>query len=809
MDALPDTAGVVIIGGGVAGCSTAYHLGKLGWTDTVLLERRFLTSGTTFHAAGLVGQLRAHSCITEMLRHSVDLYQRLEAETGVATGWKMTGGLRLACSPDRLKELRRQASLARSFGLDMEVLTPDEARTLWPPMSTDDVVGATFLPTDGQVNPSDLTAALAKGARMTGVRILENTEVLSLEVDSCGKAVAAVETGRGRITCGAVVCCAGQWTRWLAASVGVSVPLVPLLHQYLVTTPVAGLPAALPTLRDPDRRTYFKEDAGKLVMGGYEANPVPWAGGGSQDDSHFCLLPPDWDQFEQLMQPAIDRVPALKTAGVRQLINGPESFTPDGHFILGEAPELRNFYVGAGFNAFGIAAAGGAGMALARLVCEREPPFDLGPVDIRRFGAPHRNGDWVGRRTRGAYAAHYSQARPRGDAVAGFPYRHLALHDELKSAGGRFGEKFGWEQVDWFAGRDQGDKQFASPGVGTTSMNEAVAGETRAATTTAVLVDRSSCAKLRITGPDACEALKRVAAGEVSGPVETAVHSPMLNDRGGIECDALVARVAPDDYYLVGGVGTATRISDWIRRWSDDADRFELRDGTEESCALTLLGPEGRAILGSSTPDDVSEEGFPAGRARHVRIGPESCLAIHVTSSAGPVWELHVPIGTVRTVYRVLVESGQEFGLRLAGNLCLESLRLEEGRPAWGSDIGPDTTPLEAGLEWATGIDRGADFKGRDALIRQRRVGVTKIWAGFSTGRPGVELVGGEAIIRNGRSVGWLTSGGFGHNAGRAMGYGFVRCQETLDRSRVLFGKYELDVSGACVPADVHLGSFP
>ena len=677
MDVFPDTAGVVIIGSGVVGCSTVYHLGKLGWTDAVLLERRSLTSGTTFHAASLVGQLRAHSCITELLRYSVDLYQRLEAETGIATGWKMTCGLRLACCPDRLKELRRQASLARSFGLDMEVLTPGEARTLWPPMATDDVVGATFLPTDGQVNPSDLTAALAKGARMNGVRILENTEVLSIETDSGGKTVTAVETCSGRITCDAVVCCAGQWTRWLAASVGVSVPLVPLQHQYLVTTPVAGLPATLPTLRDPDRRTCFKEDAGRLVMGGYEPNPVPWAGGGVRDDSHFSLLPPDWDQFEQLMQPAVDRVPALKTAGVRQLINGPESFTPDGHFILGVAPELRNFYVAAGFNAFGIAAAGGAGMALARLVGEPEPPFDLGPVDIRRFGAPHLDRDWVGRRTGDAYADHYSLARPRDDAVAGRPYRHLVLHDELRSTGGRFGKKSGWERVDWFGGRNQGGNQHASPGNGTASKNEAVARETRAATTTAVLVDRSSCAKLRIMGPDACAALKRVVAGEVSVPVETVAHSPMLNDRGGIECDAIVARIAPDDFFLSCGVGTATRIPDWIRRWSGDADRFELRDGTEESCVLSLLGQEGRVILGSVTPDDVSEAGLPESRARHVRIGPESCLAIHMTSSAGPVWELHVPNGAARTDFRALVDSGREFGLRLAGNLCLESLRQE------------------------------------------------------------------------------------------------------------------------------------
>ena len=669
VNAFPDTAHVVIIGGGVVGCSTAYHLGKSGWTDTVLLERRSLTSGTTFHAAGLVGQLRAHSSITELLRYSVDLYQRLEAETGVATGWKMTGGLRLACSSDRLKELRRQASLARSFGLEMEVLTPGEARTLWPPMTTDDVVGATFLPTDGQINPSDLTASLAKGARMTGVRIFENTEAVSIEVDPGGKSVAAVETSRGRIDCGAVVCCAGQWTRWLAASVGVSVPLVSLLHQYLITTPVDGLPASLPTLRDPDRRTYFKEDAGRLVMGGYEPDPVPWSEDGIHDDFHFSLLPPDWDQFEQLMRPGIDRVPALRTAGVRQLINGPESFTPDGHFIVGEAPELKNFYVGSGFNAFGIAAAGGAGMALARLVCEPEPPFDLGPVDIRRFGAPHRNRDWVRRRTNDAYAAHYSLARAGEEAVVVRPYRPLVLHDELESAGGRFGEKLGWERVDWIGGPSPGDIPFISPGSGTSAMNEAVAGEMRAAMTTAVLVDRSSCGKLRIVGPDACEALKRVAAADVSSPVESVFYSLMLNDRGGVECDATVARLARERFYLVSGVGTANRVSDWIRRCSGDANQFDLLDVSEEFCVLSVMGPGGRTVLSSVTSDDVSETGFPPGRARQVQIGQESCLAMHMMRSGGPVWELHVPNGAARAVYLLLLDSGRDFGLRLAGNL--------------------------------------------------------------------------------------------------------------------------------------------
>ena len=800
---------MVIIGGGVLGCSTAYHLGRSGLTDTVLLERRSLTSGTTFHAAGLVGQLRAHAGITELLRYSVDLYQRLEAETGVATGWKMTGGLRLACCSDRMNELRRQASLARSFGLDMEILTPGEARTLWPPMTTEDVVGATFLATDGQINPSDLAASLAKGARMTGVRIFENTEAVSVEIDSDRKAVTAVESSRGRINCDAVVCCAGQWTRWIAASVGVSVPLVSLLHQYIVTTPIVGLPAILPTLRDPDRRTYFKEDAGRLVMGGYEPDPVSWAEDGIHDDFHFSLLPPDWDQFEQLMRPGIERVPALATAGVRQLINGPESFTPDGHFILGEAPELRNFYVGAGFNAFGIAAAGGAGMALAKLVGEHEPPFDLGPVDIRRFGAPHRNRDWVRKRTSGAYAAHYSLARPGGETIVARPYRQLALHDELESAGGRFGEKLGWERIDWIGVRGPEDVRFNVRDSGANAVAEAVAAEAHAARTTAVLVDRSSCAKLRILGPDACEALKRVAANEVSCPVGSIVYAPMLNDRGGIECDATVVRTDRDEFYLFSGIGTATRVLNWIRRWSGDADQFDLQDVSEDSCVLSLLGPGGRTVMSSATNGDVSETGLPPDQARQIRIGSESCLALHMVGSGGPVWELHAPNGAARAVYASLLDAGREFGLRLAGNLCLESLRLEAGLPEWGSDIGPDTTPLEVGLEWATGIDREWSFKGRDALIRQRRIGVTKIWAGFATGRQDIDLIGGEAIFRNDQNVGWLTSGGMGHNSGRAIGYGFVRCRKPFGRSFVMTGAYELDVSGERIPVEVHLGKTP
>ncbi|MFM8002332.1 MAG: FAD-dependent oxidoreductase, partial [Actinomycetota bacterium] len=430
---LPNSARAVVIGGGIVGCSTAYHLAKLGWTDTVVIERHKLTSGSTFHAAGLVGQLRTSANITQLLGYSVELYKRLEAETGQSTGWKMHGGLRLACNQERWSEVRRQATTATSFGLQMHLLSPREAQEMWPLMEVHDVVGAAFLPTDGQASPSDVTMALAKGARMAGVKICEDTNVTSIEVRD-GKVVAVV-TDRGRIECDAVAVCAGQWTRELGASVGVSVPLVSVEHQYLITTPIEGVTRDLPTLRDPDRLTYYKEEVGGLVMGGYEPDPIPWAIDGIPREFNFKLLDANSDHFAPIMDLAIGRVPALATAGVNQLINGPESFTPDGNFILGEAPEVRGFFVGAGFNAFGIAAGGGAGMALAEWVHKGVPPYDLWVVDIRRFGQPHRDVDWVRTRTLEAYAKHYTMAWPHEEHSSGRPNRVSPLYETLVTRG--------------------------------------------------------------------------------------------------------------------------------------------------------------------------------------------------------------------------------------------------------------------------------------------------------------------------------------------------------------------------------------
>ena len=444
---LPTSSQVIIVGGGIVGCSTAYHLAKIGH-EVLLLEKASLTSGSTWHAAGLVGQLRSNANITQLLGHSINLYDQLEAETGLATGWKMNGGLRLACNNERWTEVKRQATTARSFGLEMQLLTPKEAQDLWPLMDISDVVGAAFLPTDGQASPSDITQALARGARTSGAKIIENCAVTEIITEN--ENLVGVKTKLGSISCEKLVLCCGQWTRDLAATVGVNVPLVSVEHQYMITEEF-GVPSDLPTLRDPDRLTYYKEEVGGLVWGGYEPNGIPWAVDGIPEPFDFQLLESRYDHFEQLMELALPRVPKLSEVGVKQLLNGPESFTPDGNFILGEAPELKNIYIGAGFNAYGIAAGGGAGMALAEWVANGAPPFDLWPVDIRRFGRPHQDTNWVRSRTLEAYGKHYTMAWPSEEHRTGRPCRRSPLYDTLKSSGAVFGEKLGWERANWFA----------------------------------------------------------------------------------------------------------------------------------------------------------------------------------------------------------------------------------------------------------------------------------------------------------------------------------------------------------------------
>lgn len=798
---LPTQARVVIVGGGIVGCSTAYHLAKLGWKDVLVLERHRLSAGSTWHAAGLVGQLRSQAGITQLLGHSVALYDSLEAETGLATGWKMNGGLRLACNAERMVELERQATTARSFGLDMHILTPREAQALWPPMSIDDVVGAAFLPTDGQASPSDITQALARGARMHGATLIEECGVSGVEVRD-GR-VTGVVTDRGLVACEIVVNCCGQWAREFGLCAGVNVPLVSVQHQYMVTEPIDGVSPDLPTLRDPDRLTYYKEEVGGLVMGGYERDPLPWAVDGFPEGFAFTLLDPDWDHFEPLMTLALPRVPGLATAGVKELINGPESFTPDGNFILGEAPEVSGFFVGAGFNAFGIASAGGAGRALAEWIVGGEPPYDLWAVDIRRFGAPHRDVRWVRARTLEMYGKHYTMAWPFEEHDSARPARRSPLYPLLAASGACFGEKMGWERPNWFAPDGVAPRDAYS--FGRQNWFEHVGAEHRAARERVAVFDQTSFAKFLLVGRDAASALGWICANDVERPPGSVTYTQLLNSRGGVECDLTVARIDEDTFYIVTGTGFATHDFDWIRRNVPPDSDARLLDVTSAWAVISLMGPAARAVLGALTEANLSNEAFPFATHREIVVAGAPVRALRITYVGELGWELHVPMEAAVSVYEAVMEQGRSHGIAPAGYRAIESLRLEKGYRAWGADLTPDHTPLEAGLGWAVKLARDIDFLGRTALVEQRKAPLRKRLAGFTVSDPQVVLLGRETIYRDGQRVGWLTSGGYGYTVERGIGYGYVRNADGVDRDFLLAGSYELEVASRRVPCAIHL----
>lgn len=796
---LPSSARIVVVGGGIVGCSTAYHLGAMGEDEVLLLERHKLSSGSTWHAAGLVGQLRTSANVTQLLGYSVALYDRLEAETGLATGWKRNGGLRLACTPDRWIEVKRQATTARSFGLEMHLLGPREAQELWPIMQVEDVIGAAFLPTDGQASPSDLVQALARGARSHKVQIREDVAVTAIRTE--GGRVTGVETSAGFVACEKLVLCAGQWTRALAAKAGVNVPLVSVQHQYLVTERIDGIPTGLPTLRDPDRLTYYKEEVGGLVMGGYEPNPRPWAEAGVPEDFAFQLLENDWDHFEPIMELALGRVPALQTAGIKQFLNGPESFTPDGNFILGEASEVANLFVGAGFNAFGIASGGGAGMALAEWVARGAPPYDLWPVDIRRFGRNHLSTPWVRTRTLEAYGKHYTMAWPSEEYASGRPLRRSPLYDRLAAKRAVFGEKLGWERPNWFAGPDDEPRDVYS--MQRPNWFDAVGREHRACRESAALFDQTSFAKFMLTGRDAEATLSWICAGDTARAPGSLTYTQLLNERGGIECDLTVARLAEDAYYIVTGTGFATHDFAWIARHIPAGADARLADVTSAYATLALMGPDARAVLAPLTDGDLSNEAFPFGSVRQLSVAGAPVTALRITYVGELGYELHIPVEFAATVYDALAATGR---VTDAGYRAIESLRLEKGYRAWGAEIGPDHSPLVAGLGFATKLRGNAAFLGREALEAQRARPLPRLLAGFAVDDPAVVLLGRETIYRDGRRVGWLASGGWGYTVGANLGYGYVRDPENgVTPEQVLAGSYELEVATERVPARVFL----
>ena len=763
---IPTQADVVVIGGGIIGCSTAYHLARDHKVNVVLLEKGQLTSGSTWHAAGLVGQLRSSASITQVLKYSVNLYERLEAETGLATGWKQNGGLRLACNEERWIEIKRQATTAHSFGLDMHLLTPSEAKNLWPMMNVDDLVGAAFLPTDGQASPSDIAQSLAKGARLAGAKIFEGVSVTGITL--AGGRVKGVTTDHGTILTDKVVNCAGMWARDVGAMAGVNVPLQPVQHQYMVSEKIEGVTSDLPTLRDPDRLTYFKEEVGGLVMGGYEFNPIAWAEQGIPDRFEFQLLEENWEHFEQFMHSAIARVPAFESAGIKQLINGPESFTPDGSYIMGAAPEVSGFFVGAGFNAFGIASGGGAGWTLAEWVMTGEQPLDLWSVDIRRFSSLHRDVDWVRERTLEAYGKHYTVAFPHEEYESGRPRIVSPLYERLKARRAVFGSKLGWERPNWFA--PVGVEPRDEYSMGHQNWFEHVGDEHRAVRERVGVFDQSSFAKFELTGKDACAALSWIAANNVDVAPGRLVYTQMLNSRGGIECDLTTARVRDDKYYIVTGTGFRTHNFAWIAQNIPQGMDAQLTDITEEFGTLSVFGPRARDLISELTDDDVSHAGFPFARARTIRVAGHDVLALRVTYVGELGWELHMPISVTGEVFDALFAAGEKYDIRPCGYRAIESLRLEKGYRAWGSDITPNDSPSEAGLGWAVKLRSNMDFLGRKASEQKAAKPLPKRLVCFTARDPETVLLGRETILRNGRPVGYLTSGGYGYTVGAAIG---------------------------------------
>ncbi len=801
---LPTHADVVVIGGGIIGCSTAYHLARDYKLNVVLLEQNKITSGSTWHAAGLVGQLRSSASITQVLKYSVELYKKLEFETGQQTGWKMTGCLRLARTQDRWIEFKRLATTARSFGMDMHLLSPAEAQKLWPLMRVDDLIGASFLPTDGQASPTDITQALVKGGRQYGARFFEQTRVEDIKLHN--RQVTSIITNMGEIYTEKVVNCAGVWARQLGAMSGVNIPLVPVKHQYVITEKIPGLASDAPTIRDPDRRTYFKEEVGGLVFGGYEPNPIAWDSADVPPSFEFQLFDDDWDHFEQHMAEAVARVPALEKAGIKRMINGPESFTPDGNFILGRAPELNNYFVGCGFNAFGIASGGGAGWVLASWVKNNEAPTDLWPVDIRRFSNIHHDTGFNHARTLEAYAKHYAVAFPQEEFETARNKIVSPLFDQLKQYGAVMGSKLGWERANWFAS----DRMLAKDvyAMGRQNWFEAVRTEHHAVRNQCGLFDQSSFAKFEVSGDRSMQRLNKICANNIDKPVGSVTYTQLLNSRGGIECDLTVSRLAQNRFFIVTGTGFRTHDFAWLRDRLEGQRAVALADVTEEFGTLSLMGPQSRVILQMVAKDDTSNSSLPFARCKSITIADHQLWCLRITYVGELGYELHCPIAALPAVFNALHEAGMPLGMKLCGYRAIESLRLEKSYRAWGADITANDTPLEAGLGWATKLKSKVGFVGRAALEKQSALQLKKLLTTFTTEREDIVLVGRETILRNGEFAGYLTSGGYGYTIGKPIGMGYVRNPEGVTPDYIMNATYELVVANEAVKATPSLSSL-
>ena len=786
---LPSHARVVIVGGGIIGCSVAYHLTKLGWRDVVLLESGKLTCGTTWHAAGLIGQTRPNRSMTRMSRYGIELYSQLEKETGLATGWKRCGSVNVASTPERLIQLKRGLAMARSFGIEIELITPAEAGKLYPILRTEDLTGAVWLPGDGKANPTDLTQSLAKGARNGGARLIEGIKVTGFDIRQ-GRAV-GVKTAQGDIACEIVVNCGGQWAREIGKLAGVNVPLFSAEHFYIVTKKIPGVTPDLPVMRDPDGFIYYKEEVGGLVMGGFEPVAKPWAVDPIPPNFEFQLLPEDWDQFQPLMENALHRTPCLETAEIRQLLNGPESFTADGNFILGESPEVAGFFVAAGFNSAGIANAGGAGRLTAEWIVGGEPSADLWDVDIRRFAPFTANRRFLKERTVETLGLHYAMRWPRHELTSARPLRRSPLYDRLAAKGARFGSRMGWERANYFAPKDANENPYS---YGKPGWLPFCLAEQKAARESVVVFDQTSFAKLLLLGRDAEKVLQRLCANDVAVEPGRMVYTGLLNTRGGFESDLTVTRLADDAYFIVTGSAQGTRDGDWIRKRIGD-DFATLADVTSAWAVISVMGPRSRELLARVSGDDWSDDTFGLGVTREVDLGLARGRAARMSYIGGPGFEMYVPVECAAGVYDTLFAAGADLGLRDAGYYTIDALRIEAGRRAFAAELGPDETPIEAGLMAAVRLNKPA-FIGRDALLKQQESGTKKRLIILAVDDPEAFPWGGEPILRDGKGVGEVTSSGYSAKHGRAIVMGYVRADHVIDRDYVLAGKYQLDIAG-------------
>lgn len=801
MVAIPSKARAVIIGGGVSGCSVAYHLAKLGWTDVVLLERKQLTCGTTWHAAGLIGQLRPNQNMTRLAKYSADLYVKLEAETGVATGMRQNGSLTVALTEERREEILRQAALAQAFGVDVHQVSPAEVKAMYPHLNVDDVIAAVHLPLDGQADPANIALALAKGARQNGAQVAEGVKVTQIhQSDGRVSGVSWTRGGEaGRIDADVVINCGGMWARDIGAMAGCSVPLHACEHFYIVTEPVEGL-TQLPVLRVPDECAYYKEDAGKMMLGAFEPKAKPWGMAGIPEDFEFDQLPEDIDHFEPILEMGVNRMPMLGEAGIHTFFNGPESFTPDDRYYLGEHPELRGMWVAAGYNSIGIVSSGGAGWALAQWLEDGAAPFDLWDVDIRRVQPFQRNRSYLRERVSESLGLLYADHFPYRQPATARGVRRSPFHAHLDAAGAVFGETAGWERPNWFANADQ-EREYRYSWK-RQNWFENNAAEHAAIRTGVGMYDMSSFGKIRAEGPDAEAALNRICGGDMSVPVGKIVYTQFLNAKGGIEADVTVTRMVEDLYLIVTPAATVVRDMSWLKRHAGDA-RAVFTDVTAGEGCLAVMGPKARDLLSAVSPHDWSNDNHPFGWAHEIEIGM-GIARVHRVSYVGELgWELYVSADQAGHMFEVLHEAGADHGLKLCGMHTMDTCRIEKAFRHFGHDITDEDHVLEAGLGFAVSKTK-TEFIGRDAVQRKRDEGLSARMVQFRLTDPEPLLYHHEPVIRDGEIIGYLSSGNYGHHLGAAIGMGYVPCKGESPAD-VLSSTYEIDVAGVRVPAEASL----